>query len=158
MNWTMPPETAPQDRVWMAFPREGRTLGATAADREAGYAAWSAVAKAVARFEPVTMIVDPTEITRARAMLGSSIEIVERPIGEFWLRDSGPTFVQNPDGRTGAVDWIFNGWGGHDWSDAGARPGSGAVRRRRRRRSGHPVAAGERRRRHPCRRRRHACF
>ena len=119
MTWTMPPETALQDRVWMAFPREGRTLGATAAEREAGYAAWSAVANTIARFEPVTMIVDPTETTRARALLGSDIEIVQRALGEFWLRDSGPTFVQDSEGRTGAVDWIFNGWGGHEWSDAG---------------------------------------
>ena len=118
MTWTMPAETAPQDRVWMAFPRENQTLGDTAAEREAGYAAWSAVAHAVAAFQPVTMIVDPSEIARARRMLDTEIEIVERVIDDFWMRDSGPTFVTAADGSLAAVDWIFNGWGGGTWTNA----------------------------------------
>lgn len=118
MIWTMPPETAPQERIWMAFPREGQTLGAESAAREAGYKAWTAVAHAVAQFEPVTMIVDPTETTRARRMLGSDIEIVEREIDDFWMRDPGPTFVLAEDRSLAAVDWIFNGWGGGDWTSA----------------------------------------
>lgn len=117
MTWTMPPETAPQARVWMAFPREGATLGATATAREAGYAAWAAVAQAVAEFAPVTMLVDPTETARARRMLGGGVEIVTRPLDDFWLRDSGPSFVHAADGSLAAVDWIFNGWGGQDWTD-----------------------------------------
>lgn len=113
MTWTMPPETAPQDRIWMCFPRECRTLGETTARREAGYAAWAAVAHAVAEFEPVTMVVDPTETTRACALLGSGIEQVSRTIDDFWMRDSGPTFVHAADGSLAAVDWIFNAWGGN---------------------------------------------
>jgi len=118
MTYTMPPETAPQDRIWMAFPREGATLGETSAEREAGYAAWTAVAHAIAEHQPVTMIVDPTERARAKAMLSSQIETVERTIDDFWLRDSGPTFVHAADGSLAAVDWIFNGWGGGDWTSA----------------------------------------
>lgn len=114
MSWYMPPETAPQDRVWMAFPRESATLGESSAAREAGYQAWTAVAHAVAEFEPVTMIADPTEISRAKNMLGSGIEVIERPIEHFWTRDSGPTFVQAADGSLAAVDWIFNAWGAPD--------------------------------------------
>lgn len=118
MTYTMPPETAPQDRIWMAFPREGATLGETSAEREAGYAAWTAVAHAIADHQPVTMIVDPTERARAKTMLSSQIETVERTIDDFWLRDSGPTFVHAADGSLAAVDWIFNGWGGGDWTSA----------------------------------------
>lgn len=118
MTWTMPPETAPQDRIWMAFPREGATLGTTVAEREAGYAAWTAVAHAIAEFQPVTMIVDPSESARARRMLSAQIETVERVIDDFWMRDSGPTFVHADDGSLAAVDWIFNGWGGGDWTSA----------------------------------------
>lgn len=113
MTWTMPPETAPQERIWMCFPRECATLGETTAQREAGYAAWTAVAHAVAEFEPVTMVVDPTEAARAKAMLGSGIEQVHRTIDDFWMRDSGPTFVHAADGSLAAVDWIFNAWGGN---------------------------------------------
>ncbi|WP_285137738.1 agmatine deiminase family protein [Microbacterium sp. lyk4-40-TSB-66] len=117
--WRMPAETAPHERTWMAFPREGVTLGDTAAAREEGYRAWTEVAHAVAQFEPVTMVVDPTEIARAGRLLDSSIEIVEAPLDEFWMRDVGPTFVTDPDrpGVLGAVDWIFNGWGAPDWAE-----------------------------------------
>jgi agmatine deiminase len=31
MTWRMPSETAPHDRTWMAFPREGFTMGDSAA-------------------------------------------------------------------------------------------------------------------------------
>ena len=118
MTWTMPPETAPQDRIWMAFPREGQTLGETTAEREAGYAAWAATAHAIAEFQPVSMIVDPSEMARARRMIGGGIDLIERVIDDFWLRDSGPTFVHAADGSLAAVDWIFNGWGGGDWTCA----------------------------------------
>ena len=118
MAWHMPAETAPHDRTWMAFPAEGPTLGETAAERDEGYATWAAVAHAVAEFEPVTMIVDPAEITRARRMLTGAIDIVEAPVDEFWMRDSGPTFVIDDEhpGVLGAVDWIFNGWGAPAWA------------------------------------------
>lgn len=117
--WRMPAETAPHDRTWMAFPREGFTLGDSDAEREEGYATWTAVAHAVLEFEPVTMVVDPSEMTRARRMLDSSIEILEAPVDEFWMRDMGPTFVVDPDrpGVLGAVDWIFNGWGDPAWAE-----------------------------------------
>ncbi|WP_102194793.1 agmatine deiminase family protein [Microbacterium aurantiacum] len=115
----MPAETAEHTRTWMAFPREGFTLGDTAAAREEGYAAWTAVAHAIIEFEPVTMVVDPTEIERARRMLDPSIEILEAPVDEFWMRDMGPTFVVDADrpGVLGAVDWIFNGWGSPAWAE-----------------------------------------
>jgi agmatine deiminase len=117
--WRMPAESAPHERTWMAFPREGITLGEGAETREEGYRAWTDVAHAVAEFEPVSMVVDPTEMARARRMLDSSIEIVEAPLDEFWMRDIGPTFVVDPDrpGVLGAVDWIFNGWGAPDWAE-----------------------------------------
>ena len=119
MTWRMPAETAPHERTWMAFPREGITLGEGAAEREEGYAAWTAVAHAVAEFEPVTMVVDPTELDRARRMLSSEIEILEAPLDEFWMRDFGPTFVLDDErpGVLGAVDWIFNGWGAPEWAE-----------------------------------------
>lgn len=118
MSWRMPAETAPHERTWMAFPREGFTLGSTDAERAEGYAAWTAVALAVAELEPVTMVVDPSEVGRARRMLGEAVEVIVAPIDEFWMRDMGPTFVVDDDrpGTLGAVDWIFNGWGAPAWA------------------------------------------
>ncbi|MBS1699837.1 MAG: agmatine deiminase family protein [Actinobacteria bacterium] len=118
MPWQMPSETARHDRVWMAFPAEGETLGHTDAMREEGYATWTAVAHAVSAFTPVTMLVDPSEMARARRMLSADITILEAPVDEFWMRDSGPTFVVDPErpGVLGAVDWVFNGWGAPAWA------------------------------------------
>ncbi|WP_394553248.1 agmatine/peptidylarginine deiminase [Agromyces sp. MMS24-JH15] len=119
MTWRMPAETAPHERTWMAFPAEGITLGETAAERDEGYAAWTAVAHAVAEFEPVTMLVDPSERERAARTLGAAVDQVEAPVDEFWMRDHGPTFVVDDErpGVLGAVDWVFNGWGAPAWSE-----------------------------------------
>ena len=38
------------------------------------------------------------------------------PLDDAWLRDSGPTFVHDPDGSLAAVDWVFNGWGAQEWA------------------------------------------
>ncbi|TPW71684.1 agmatine/peptidylarginine deiminase [Schumannella sp. 10F1B-5-1] len=119
MTWRMPSETHPHERSWMAFPREGETLGETTTEREECYAAWTAVGRAIAEFEPLTMVVDPTETARAERMLGGTITRVEAPLDEFWMRDFGPTFVLDPErpGVLGAVDWVFNGWGANEWAE-----------------------------------------
>lgn len=119
MAWRMPAETAQHERTWMAFPRTGLTLGDDAASAEEAYAAWTAVAHAVSEFEPVTMVVDPSERDRASRMLGAGIDQLEAPLDEFWMRDVGPTFVLDDErpGVLGAVDWIFNGWGAPAWSE-----------------------------------------
>lgn len=115
----MPSETDPHERTWMAFPRTGTTLGDTEAERDEAYAAWTAVAHAIAEFEPVTMLVDPSEAARAADLLGSGIAQVSAPVDEFWMRDHGPTFVVDDErpGVLGAVDWVFNGWGDRGWSE-----------------------------------------
>ena len=116
MTWRMPAETAPQDRVWMAFPAGGYTLGDTAGSAHEARRAWAAVAHTIADFEPVTMVVDPAARADAARYLGGEIEIVVAPLNDSWMRDIGPSFVHDDDGRLGAVDWTFNGWGGQDWA------------------------------------------
>jgi agmatine deiminase len=113
--WSMPAETARQQRMWMAFPRPNATFG----DGEEESAAWAAVANAVAAFEPVTMLVDPVARAAAGRLLDGAIELVDTPLDDAWLRDSGPTFVLDETGALGAVDWTFNGWGDHEWSEWG---------------------------------------
>jgi agmatine deiminase len=112
MSWRMPSETAAHERTWMAFPCEGDALGGTTAET---YAAWAAVANAVVGFEPVSMLVDPSEASRARSLLDPAIELHETAVDECWFRDHGPTFVVDGD-RLGVVDWIFNGWGDKKWA------------------------------------------
>ncbi|GAC67996.1 agmatine deiminase family protein [Gordonia soli] len=115
-GWRMPSETEPQDRVWMAYPVPGYSLGDTEAEQDEARRTWAAVAHAVADHQPVTVIVDPTEVGAARRHLSSGIDIVEAPLDDAWARDIGPTFVLGDDGRLGAVDWVFNGWGAASWA------------------------------------------
>ncbi|TFC42016.1 agmatine deiminase family protein [Cryobacterium sp. TMT1-21] len=116
MSWRMPAETAPQDRVWMAFPVAGYTLGDGPESADEARRSWAAVAHAVLEFEPVTMVVDPSERALAGRYLSSEVEIIEAPLDDAWMRDIGPSFVLGDDGRLGAVDWTFNGWGAQDWA------------------------------------------
>ncbi|CAA9344523.1 MAG: Agmatine deiminase [uncultured Nocardioidaceae bacterium] len=112
----MPAETEPHERTWMAWPSTGYTLGDTAAQAEEARSAWAAVALAVARFEPVSMVVAPEAFDVARDRLGEQVALHVAPLDDAWMRDMGPTFVVDENGRLGAVDWVFNGWGAQDWA------------------------------------------
>ncbi|MFI8292383.1 agmatine/peptidylarginine deiminase [Streptomyces sp. NPDC085614] len=114
MTFRMPPEWAPHERTWMAWPGPNPTF----TDEEelaAARAAWASVARAVRRFEPVTMVVGPDGAESARALLGPDVELAERELDDAWMRDIGPTFVVDGS-ELAAVDWVFNGWGGQDWA------------------------------------------
>lgn len=116
----MPSEGAPQEKVWMAFPPAGYTLGETAEDAHEARATWSAVAHAILEFEPVTMIVDPRDRQVAERYLSSGIEVIEARLDDAWMRDIGPSFVLDESGsRLAGVDWVFNGWGQQDWASWG---------------------------------------
>ncbi len=119
MAWLMPSETAPQDKVWMAFPPDGYSLGDTAEEAHKAGSTWAAVANAVVEFEPVTVVVDPASEAVARSYLSPEVEIVIEPLDDAWMRDIGPTFVHDEDGGVAGVDWTFNGWGQQDWAEWG---------------------------------------
>ncbi|NUT72463.1 agmatine/peptidylarginine deiminase [Pseudarthrobacter sp. C4D7] len=114
----MPAEWEAHQRTWMAFPPPNDTfgpLGSPTLDR--ARAAWSRVARTIARYEPVTVIADPRDATAAREWLGQDVDVLEVPLDDAWLRDSGPSFVHAADGSLAAVDWIFNGWGAQEWAE-----------------------------------------
>ncbi|WP_432063631.1 agmatine deiminase family protein [Streptomyces sp. C10-9-1] len=114
MTFRMPPEWAPHERTWMAWPCPNPTF-TDAAELAAARAAWAAVARAVRRFEPVTVIAGTGQAGSARQLLGDAIEVVERDLDDAWMRDIGPTFVSDGT-RLAAVDWVFNGWGAARWA------------------------------------------
>lgn len=116
----MPSETAEHECTWMAWPTGGYTLGPSAAEAEEAWRTWSAVANAVSRFEPVRMVVSPSDREIAGQWLNAEIELVPAALDDAWMRDIGPTFVvragDEARGRLGAVDWVFNGWGAQAWA------------------------------------------
>ncbi len=104
-----PAEWEPHERTLMGWPCRAELWGETIAQARADYAA---VANAIAAFEPVTMIANPgPDAGLARAACGTGVEIVELPLDDSWLRDSGPIYVYGDDGRRVAVHFRFNAWG-----------------------------------------------
>lgn len=91
-------------------PREEGVLTSVAGFRDEV----EAIALAIARFEPVVMVVDPKDADTARQRLGgqSNIEVVEIPVDSCWMRDNGPIFVSDSDNNVAGVHFGFNGWGG----------------------------------------------
>ena len=115
-GYRMPAETFAQERIWMAFPCTGYTLGESEEERHEARSTWAAVAHAIAQFEPVTMVVHPAERAIVDRYVSADIDIIEAPLNDAWMRDIGPTFVHAADGSVAAVDWVFNGWGAQDWA------------------------------------------
>ncbi|MEU6234372.1 agmatine deiminase family protein [Kitasatospora sp. NPDC047058] len=114
MTFRMPAEWTEHEGCLMAWPTRAELWGAAYDEAKLEYAG---VARAIAAFEPVTMVARPGQGQEARALCGEGVEVVELPLDDSWLRDSGPIFVLGPDGRRAGVDFRFNAWGGkhHPW-------------------------------------------
>ncbi|MEU8828167.1 agmatine deiminase family protein [Streptomyces sp. NPDC048636] len=104
----MPAETVRHRRTYMAWPSLDSVWEDMAEDVQRDIAG---IARAVADFEPVTLLAAPEEAKAARRACGAGVEVIPVPVDDLWIRDSGPTFVLGRDGLTG-IDLRFNGWGG----------------------------------------------
>ena len=113
----MPIEGHKQDRLWLAWPSSGYTLGDTEAEIEEARTTWAAVANAASEFQPVTVVVHPGDEAVAKRYLAGSITLLSAPLNDAWMRDIGPSFVVGDDGNLGAVNFVFNGWGAQDWAE-----------------------------------------
>jgi len=71
------------------------------------------IVRAIAEFEPVTVIVnhDDAQIADCFAKM-AGIESLFISHNDAWLRDNGPTFLSNDKGELAGVNWHFNAWGG----------------------------------------------
>ncbi|HVJ53278.1 MAG TPA: agmatine deiminase family protein [Aliidongia sp.] len=105
----MPAEWAPHARSWMAWPCRTDLWNGREAEAKAAFAA---VARAIAGFEPISMLARPEDVEAARSACGSSVEIVPMPLDDSWVRDSGPTFLVDASGHVAGAAWRFNAWGG----------------------------------------------
>ncbi|WP_080800690.1 agmatine deiminase [Arabiibacter massiliensis] len=104
----MPAEFEPHERCWMIWPQRRDTFryGAKLAQK-----AFIEFAQAIARFEPVTVCANDDQYEVALRAVGDFAQVVEVSNDDFWMRDTGPTFVTNGRELRG-VDWTFNAWGG----------------------------------------------
>jgi len=108
LGYGMPAEWAPHAGCWMAWPKR---IELWREHLEAAREDYVRVARAIARFEAVTMLADPQHTDDARRRCGASVKVVSMPIDDSWLRDSAPTFVVDPAGKRAAAAFTFNAWG-----------------------------------------------
>ena len=110
MRFTMPPEWAPQDWLWIGFPHDGEEWpGFLEAAQEQIAACANAVAESG---QPVRLLVrDEANEARARSLCSAAVTLERRTYGDIWLRDTGPLVLSNGAHRT-ALRCRFNGWGG----------------------------------------------
>ena len=108
-GFRMPGEYEPHEKCWMLWPERPDNWRLNAGPAQN---AFSQVAQAISRFEPVAMGVSKHQLETARNALPSEIEIVHIESDDAWMRDTGPTFVKNDRNDIRGVDWDFNAWGG----------------------------------------------
>jgi agmatine deiminase len=107
-GFAMPAEFAPHQGTLMAWPARDGWWGALL---DAAKDEWAGVARAVAAFEPVTMVCNPGQAGDVRRRCGAGVEPVELPIDDSWMRDNGPIFVADDGGNVALVQFRFNAWG-----------------------------------------------
>jgi agmatine deiminase len=110
----MPAETDRHERTLMAWPTATRREELWRDHLEPARDHYAMIAMTIAAYEPVLLVVDPGDIAGARERIGAvpDVEIIELPIDDSWLRDSGPIFARTPNGERRAVHFRFNAWGG----------------------------------------------
>jgi agmatine deiminase len=108
----MPAEWHPHSRTWMAWPCRADTWARSDGTIAEGQAAVVAIAQAIARFEPVTMICRPSDVADVSVRCGPGVQVLPLMIDDSWTRDSGASFLIDGKGGLAAVNWRFNGWGG----------------------------------------------
>ena len=110
-RFRMPDEGGRHACTWMAFGPSAAIWGGELLPLARQNLA--TLARTIGRYEPVRMLVRPHERKIAEGLLGDAtgVELLECPIDDLWIRDTGPTFVLDPRGGLAAVDFNFNGWG-----------------------------------------------
>jgi agmatine deiminase len=108
LGLAMPAEWTAHELTLMAWPARLELWGDGLAAAKAEYAG---VARAIAAFEPVLMVAPEGSAAEVRDACGANVQVLELPLDDSWMRDSGPIFVTGSDGARAGVDFRFNGWG-----------------------------------------------
>jgi agmatine deiminase len=108
-TWFMPDESEPHDRTWMAFGASHEIWGKKLFPEVQNNLA--TIAKTIAQYEPVFMLVRQEDYEIAARKCGSSVNLVVSTLDDLWMRDTGPVFVKDSRGRLYGINFNFNGWG-----------------------------------------------
>ena len=106
-----PAEWAPHEAVWIGFPSHADLWEDDLKPARAEVAAFAAIVHAGGKGEEVRLVAaDPASVEAARE-LAPFATVVQELFGDIWLRDTAPIIVTR-NGKRGAADFRFNGWGG----------------------------------------------
>jgi agmatine deiminase len=118
LGYRMPAEWEPHQATWLAWPHNPE-------DWPGKFAAipwlYAEIVRLLAARERAYLIVEDAVMEkRVREMLnraGADLDQVDFhrwPTDRGWMRDSGPIFVRNAEGRVAPTNWQFNGWAKYD--------------------------------------------
>ncbi|MEO0371009.1 MAG: agmatine deiminase family protein [Pseudomonadota bacterium] len=109
-DFYVPAEEAPHAFTLMQWPVDRYAYDSTAHLAEV-QTTIARIANAIAQFEPVVMLADQRQHTKARKSLSENVDLWDIPTDDLWCRDSGPLFVVNGRGDRAISHIHFNGWG-----------------------------------------------
>ena len=120
LGYRMPAEWEPHQATWLAWPHNPADWPGKFQPIPWVYAE---IVRLLSQREQVHPLVQhEREEARARSILargGAKMENVlfhQWPTNRIWLRDAGPIFVRNGEGKVGATNWRFNAWAKYeDW-------------------------------------------
>ena len=107
-HFYMPAEWHPHHCCWMGWPSRAESWPFELTRVHASYIT---IVQAIAHFESVKIIVLPEDLEETTQLCGKYAELVSLPLDDSWLRDTGPTFVIDGQGRIAGINWQFNAWG-----------------------------------------------
>lgn len=111
LNYKMPAEWEAHERTFISWPVKDSMCHPD--NHESVCAGYAGFIKAIAEFEPVSVLVNTNELENVKKLFEEpNIELLPIEHNDAWLRDNGPTFVINEEGNRAGVNWNFNAWGG----------------------------------------------
>lgn len=111
MTLPMPAEWAPHAAVWIGFPHLDDEWAGQIDAARADVAAFANVVHDGGRGEEVRLVVnDERQAQIAAALVDPGVRILVQPLGDIWLRDTGPIIVGTGPKRR-ARNFRFNWWG-----------------------------------------------
>ncbi|MFZ5643671.1 MAG: agmatine deiminase family protein [Bacillota bacterium] len=111
LNFKMPAEWEKHTRTLISWPVHDSMCYPE--DYETVCQGYAQIIMAIAEFEPVTVIVNPTDLKNLNRLFNEGrIQLLPIEHNDSWLRDNGPTFIVNDKGEVAGVNWNFNAWGG----------------------------------------------
>lgn len=119
------PEWAPHERVWIGFPALREEWGDAFDAARTEIADFARAVAADGAGEVVHVIAaNPADARIAAELAGPHVDVQVEPLGDVWLRDTGPIITGAGAARR-AADFRFNFWGGKYFmpgdEDIGAR-------------------------------------